>query len=244
MTELENRQDTSPQYFAVVPAAGVGKRMSADCPKQYLHINNKTIIEHTIEKLLKVDRLQKIIIAVSEHDKQWQTIELLKDSRIDVVTGGAERCISVFNGLLALDENCNNNDWVLVHDVARPCVSVNDINNLIDQLNDKEIGGLLATPVTDTVKQVDGEGRVIETLDRSHLWRAQTPQMFRFQLLFNALEQGINSGENITDEASAVELAGFSVAVIEGSSENIKITRSEDLPLADFYLQQQCLQQQ
>jgi 2-C-methyl-D-erythritol 4-phosphate cytidylyltransferase len=244
MTKIDNTETNSPQYFAVVPAAGMGKRMSADCPKQYLKINDKTVIEHTIEKLLNVERLQKIIIAVSEHDQHWQTIELLKNPRIEIVNGGVERCISVFNGLLALDKKCNNNDWVLVHDVARPCVSVNDINKLIDQLTDKTVGGLLATPVTDTVKQVDSDGYVIETLDRSCLWRAQTPQMFRFQLLLNALEQSINSGESITDEASAVELAGFSVAVIEGSSENIKITRSEDLPLADFYLQQQYLQQQ
>ena len=227
------------RYFAVVPAAGVGKRMSADRPKQYLTLQGKTILEHTIERLLNVEKIECIVVVVSEHDDYWQDLTVLNDQRVNVAIGGAERSISVLNGLMHLKSQCDDNDWILVHDVVRPCIEAGDVERLIETLASTDVGGILAIPMSDTVKQVDDEGKVQGTIDRNILWRAQTPQMFRYSLLLNALEQGIDQGESITDEASAVEMAGFSLAVVAGARSNIKVTRPEDLALAEFFLTMQ-----
>ncbi len=234
MTEAK----TTPRFFAVVPAAGIGKRMGSDKPKQYLPLLGKTVIEHTIATLLAQPLLERIIITTSAEDTHWRTLGLLDNTRIDVVEGGAERCHSVLNGLKHLSNHVDNNDWVLVHDVARPCIAASDIQRLITELSSHPVGGILAVPMSDTVKQVDGKA-ITATVDRSLLWRAQTPQMFRHQLLLESLTAGIEQGLSITDEASAIELAGHQAEVVEAMSANIKITRPEDLALAEHYLKKE-----
>lgn len=237
-------EDAAVQYFAIVPAAGVGSRMGACAtrPKQYLSLLDKTVMEHTLEKLLSEQRLKRIIVVVSQDDSSWQTLPVFQDSRIDVTCGGDERCHSVLNGLEKLSSLCAANDWVLVHDVARPCVLPMDIAKIITELADDQVGGILAIPVNDTIKQVSGR-HIVATIDRQLLWRAQTPQMFRYGVLKTALIDGIEKQRTITDEASAVELAGYTPKVVEGAASNLKITRADDLPLAEYYLQreqQQC----
>lgn len=237
---------TTPRVVAVIPAAGVGSRMQADRPKQYLHIANKTILEHTIEALITHEKIDDVIVAISPEDTYFERLGLHK-LPITVVTGGAERADSVLSGLNTL----NASDWALVHDAARPCISDEDITALLHIMGDEHVvGGILATPVRDTMKRVlcdeaatrltqTGNQPVIShTEDRNGLWHALTPQLFPAKLLKQALEEGMRQGKNITDEASAMEIAGYKVAMISGSPANIKVTHPADLPLAEFYLQQ------
>jgi 2-C-methyl-D-erythritol 4-phosphate cytidylyltransferase len=224
------------QFFAVVPAAGAGSRMQADCPKQYLSVQGKTILEHTLSKLLSVTRLQAIVVAVSDSDDYWRELAVFSRQSVFVANGGAERCDSVLNGLLALADMAKDDDWVLVHDVARPCVKVADVDKLIEQLQGDPVGGILAVPASDTLKRVGGN-TVEATIDRSIVWQAQTPQMFRYKVLRDALTEALEQSITITDEASAIESAGLKVKVVEGSRDNIKVTRPEDLALAAYFLQ-------
>ena len=227
--------DSPQRYIAIVPAAGVGKRMGSDKPKQYIRIAGKTVLEHTVEHLLAANVFEQIILAVNTTDTYWESIELLKNPIIRIVKGGAERSDSVLAAMQSY--TAKSNDWVLVHDVARPCITPESIQFLIEHVKDHSVGGILAIPVSDTVKRVHNE-HVNETIDRRELWRAQTPQMFPYSLLRTALEQGIAKQLAITDEASAVEFMGLQPKIIEGLPSNIKITCPEDIELAMFYLQQ------
>ena len=229
----------NPGYHVIVPAAGVGRRMGGVLPKQYLPLLGQAVLEHTLSTLLKEIKFQRIIVAVAATDTQWKSLPVFSDSRIEVVEGGGERSQSVLNGLQHLCASCDQNDWVLVHDVARPCITNVDIRRMLEQLSDDAVGGILAIPVSDTIKQLNDSGTIAATIDRSLLWQAQTPQMFRVGLLRSAIQQGLERQEVITDEASAVELAGFSPKVVEGSRTNIKITRPEDLALAEYFLQRE-----
>ena len=232
--------DDAVKYYAVVPAAGVGRRMgaSASLPKQYLSLLDKTVMEHTLEKLLGEQRLERIVVVVGQDDNHWQTLPILQHPRITITTGGDERCHSVVNGLEKLSSLCAANDWILVHDVVRPCVSAMDIAKLINEVADDDVGGILAIPVSDTIKQVSG-GHSVATIDRQLLWRAQTPQMFRYDKLHAALIDGLEKQCQLTDEASAIELAGYRPKIVEGTASNLKITRADDLPLAEYYLQRE-----
>ena len=226
---------TSPRVVAVIPAAGVGSRMQADRPKQYLYLNGKTILEHTIDALLNHPLIDDVIVAISQGDEYFDQLGL-RQKPIRVVDGGKERADSVLNGILSLDEN----DWALVHDAARPCVDDADISNLLSLIGSEDVtGGILATPVRDTMKRVKPSSNIIShTEDRDGLWHALTPQLFPAMLLKRALQEGLAQGVSITDEASAMEFAGHSVAMVSGSPANIKITHPADLPLAEFYLKQ------
>ncbi|MDO4627506.1 MAG: 2-C-methyl-D-erythritol 4-phosphate cytidylyltransferase [Pasteurellaceae bacterium] len=215
--------------IAVVPAAGVGSRMQADKPKQYLQLHGKTILEHSLQCLLDYSLIQRIILAVSAQDPYIAQLSL--DSRVQVVTGGATRAESVLNGLRHIHES---DAWALVHDAARPCLRHADLDKLVQIQSDH--GGILAIPATDTIKRANPQLHILHTEDRSQLWLAQTPQFFRATLLQYAIENGLTQQANITDEASAMELAGFSPQLVAGRSDNIKITRPEDLALAEFYL--------
>ena len=155
------------------------------------------------------------------------------------IKSGKERADSVFSALSSLENQASSDDWVLVHDAARLCITTEDVKRLITELKDDEVGGILALPVSDTLKSVQG-GFITGTPDRSQIWRALTPQMFRFGLLKEALESARRQGLTVTDEASALELAGYKPRIVEGRPDNIKITRPEDLPLATFYLERQC----
>ncbi|MCK5872719.1 MAG: 2-C-methyl-D-erythritol 4-phosphate cytidylyltransferase [Methylococcales bacterium] len=226
------------KYYAIVPAAGVGQRMQADKPKQYLPLLGKTVIEQTLTRLLKTNIFAKITVALSEDDPYWKSLKMAKHEKIIRAKGGEERADSVLSALQTLNDQAHDDDWVLVHDAARPCVSVDEIQRLISALKDERYGGILALPSHDTLKQVKNN-TIEKSVDRGTIWKALTPQMFRYGVLKNALEQ-TEGDPRITDEASAVELCGKQVKIVEGSSENIKITRPEDLALAEFYLERQC----
>ncbi len=224
-------------FWAVVPAAGVGKRMNADRPKQYLPLANTTVIGQTLARLIESGVFAGIAVAISEDDPYWPELGVSGHELIINAPGGKERADSVLSGLNAVGARADDNDWVLVHDAARPCLTSEDIHKLIDTLQNQTVGGILALSSHDTLKNVDGD-LIINTLDRRHIWRALTPQMFRFGLLKSALEQ--TAGDpRITDEASALEIQGFTPKIVEGRPDNIKITRPEDLALAEFYLKQQ-----
>ena len=227
------------KFWAIVPAAGVGKRMQADRPKQYLELAGTTVIEHTLLRLLQADIFSAIAVAVSKEDPYWPELPLSKHQTIITAPGGKERADSVLSGLKAIREQASDDDWVLVHDAARPCITTEDIHYLINTLVNDEVGGILALASADTLKQVQGNS-ITGTLDRSHIWRALTPQMFRYGLLKAALEQ-TQGNPAITDDASALELTGLQPKIVEGRPDNIKITRPEDLALAKFYIDQQCL---
>ena len=228
----------TPAYWIIVPAAGIGSRMGASCPKQYLPLLRKTVIEHTLESLLGLPDIAGIYLALGSDDSYWNKLPLAQNSRINRVAGGAERCDSVLNALEQLSAHALPNDWVLVHDAARPCIFAQTILYLIDQVKDHPVGGILGVPASDTLKQVT-DSLIDATVDRRFLWQAQTPQMFRFGLLRDCLQRGLGEGKLITDESSALETYGYQPLMVQGRSDNIKITRPEDLTLAAMILQQQ-----
>ncbi len=230
---------TGPCYWAVVPAAGAGRRMGGAVPKQYLPLAGGSVLDHTIERLLSVPRIDGLLVALSTDDERWAGSRFAADPRVTRVAGGEERCHSVLNALRALAGRADADDWVLVHDAARPCVRPADIDRLIERLRDHPVGGLLAGPLHDTVKRADDLGQIAATLPRETLWRAFTPQMFRLGPLARALEQALADGYLVTDEASAMEHAGFAPLLVEGNPDNIKITRPGDLALAEFFLDRQ-----
>ena len=225
----------SGRLWAVVPAAGRGARMGSEIPKQYLTLAGRTILEHTLERLLAEPRITAVVLALAEGDAQGRNIAAACGDRVRVTTGGAERCHSVLNGLEALA--AADEDWVLVHDAARPCLRAADLVSLIETLiRTAGCGGLLGVPVKDTLKRVAANGQIESTVDRSSLWHALTPQMFRVGHLRTALRDALAAGRLVTDEAQAMELAGFVPMMVEGHADNLKITRPEDLPLAAHYL--------
>jgi 2-C-methyl-D-erythritol 4-phosphate cytidylyltransferase len=225
------------KYWAVVPAAGVGKRMNADRPKQYLPLLDKTVIEHTLMRLLKADVFSAVAVAISEEDPYWPELDIASNEKVITAAGGKERADSVLSALKAIRTLASDDDWVLVHDAARPCITTIDIIHLINSLKTDDVGGILALSSHDTLKNVQGDF-IVETLDRRHIWRALTPQMFRYGLLKSALEAA-EGNPAITDEASALELKGLQPKIVEGRPDNIKITRPEDLALAQFYMEHQ-----
>ena len=222
--------------WAVVPAAGVGSRMGDGLPKQYLQLAGCTVLEHSLRALLNCQRLAAVVVALHPQDDRAARLPVLSDPRVQRVSGGAERSDSVQAGLTALGARAAPDDWVLVHDAARPCLLGQDIALLIDRVTATGTGGLLAEAIVDTVKQAGADALVERTLDRSRLWRAQTPQMFRLGQLRQALERADREGLAITDEASAMELAGYPVQLVPGPARNLKVTRPADLRLAAWYL--------
>ncbi len=223
------------KYWAILPAAGSGTRFASAIPKQYLTLMNKTVMQHSVDRICQLD-IQGCVIAISQHDKTAKTLEFAKPQVLHWVTGGAERMDSVLAALNYLQEFANDADWVLVHDVARPCILPHDLNQLIAELTTDEVGGLLAVPVRDTLKLAKQQ-QVINTVSRDNLWQCQTPQMFRFGVLKHALRHAKKNQLLVTDEASAIELQNLSVKLVAGSSSNIKITYPEDLALAAAIMQ-------
>ncbi len=225
--------------WAIVPAAGVGSRLGGPVPKQYLLLLGRTVVERSIDCLLALAGVTRVVVAIGADDVYWQKLPMAQHPRVTVVTGGSERQTSVLNALRSILAEANSDDWVLVHDAVRPCVKSDDIDNLIHRVKDDEVGGLLAATMDNTVKRAKkGELsiRVAETLDRTHLYNALTPQMFRVEKLFNALSEAAEQNAPITDEASAMERMGWSPLLVEGCKTNIKITHSSDLLLAEAIL--------
>ena len=228
--------------YLVVPASGVGSRMKAKTSKQYLMLDNGlSVLDQTLTTLLNIEKIKGCVIAISEQDEHFKTSTFYNHPKLlDVAIGGKERYHSVINALNALKPHVRENDWILVHDAARPCIKASDVTNLIQQLENNPTGGVLATKVTDTIKQANNV-LTTSTIDRSNLWQAQTPQMYRFGVLLKALTVAHNNNINITDEASAIEYIGLQSLLVKSSQSNLKITNPEDLALANFYLKTQSL---
>ncbi|MBU1329354.1 MAG: 2-C-methyl-D-erythritol 4-phosphate cytidylyltransferase [Gammaproteobacteria bacterium] len=221
---------TPPPFWALIPAAGVGSRMAADRPKQYLMLEGRCILEHTLDCFLGHPQLRGLAISLAQDDPYWSALACAGDPRISRADGGRERADSVLGGLLRLIElGAQDDDWVLVHDAARPNLTRDDLDNLLLTLADDPVGGLLAVPVRDTLKRADSAGRVAKTVDRVAMWQAYTPQMFRLGLLHRALAEALLAEVAVTDEASAVEWAGQAPRLVEGRSDNLKVTTPEDL---------------
>ena len=220
----------TPAFWAVIPAAGVGARMAADRPKQYLQLGRQTLLEHSLDCVLDHPLLKGVVVSVAEDDPFWPGLPCARDPRIRRATGGRERADSVLNALLLLHaQGAADDDWVLVHDAARPNLARSDLDKLLSELAEDPVGGLLAVPARDTLKRADAQGRVSATIDRSTVWQAYTPQMFRLGLLHRALAECLVADVAVTDESSAVEWAGLAPRLVEGRSDNIKVTRPEDL---------------
>lgn len=239
-------QSQSKHYWAVVPAAGVGSRMGSQTPKQYLELLGKPVIQHTLERLLAHKKISGVIVALSKADAYWADIGLNTSKPVIRVDGGTERCHSVLNALYELlklsangQASVNVDDWVLVHDAARPCLRAEDIDGLISAIEQRAVGGILALPVRDTMKRQAADGTIAETVERRGLWHALTPQMFPLEKLRFAIEQSLNDGFLITDEASAMEHSGEKPLLVQGHEDNIKITRPADLGLAKMFLKAQ-----
>jgi len=207
--------------------------MQTECPKQYLSIGNKTILEHAVAALLANPRVGRVIIAVSPGDERFARLPLAHHPQVTVVDGGAERADSVLAGLHAAGDA----EWVLVHDAARPCLHQDDLSRLLSLSETSRTGGILAAPVRDTMKRAEpGKSAIAHTVDRNNLWHALTPQFFPLPLLKMCLTRALNDGATITDEASALEHCGYHPELVAGRADNIKVTRPEDLALAEFYL--------
>ena len=241
------------KYWFIVPAAGSGSRFGSEKPKQYASLAGSTVIENTLERLLELEA-QALVLAINPDDSYWPTLEISLHQKIRSCAGGAERADSVYLALQSIASEADASDWVLVHDVARPCVRVADIRLLIETLATHPVGGLLASPVSATLKRVGNSpqagtatmktaGGVLETVSRDNLWAAATPQMFRFGLLMKALQQCRDAGVSPTDEAGAIERLGLQPEIVAGHSDNLKITHGADLALAEAVLTYQQRQQ-
>lgn len=225
--------------WVIVPAAGVGSRMQADKPKQYLPLGKSTVIENTLNRLSALPKVKGIVVALSENDTYWDTI--CKPDNVNIITavGGTERCHSVFNALQVIQHEVDKDDWVMVHDAARPCFRIDDIAVLYARIQEHAaIGGLLGLPVADTLKRVNHDKHVVETVSREQLWRALTPQVFPYKTLYHALAKTLEDNIALTDDCQVVELIGEQPVIVESSAMNIKITRPDDLRLAEIYLQE------
>jgi|AZII01.1.fsa_nt_gi 2-C-methyl-D-erythritol 4-phosphate cytidylyltransferase len=240
--------------WLIVPAAGSGSRFGGERPKQYASLAGSTVIEQTLARLLEIEEAQALVVAVNPNDHDWHSLNILRHPKIRISHGGVARADSVYLGLQSIADEANEMDWVLVHDVARPCVRVADIRLLIEALSAHPVGGLLATPVSATLKRVGDSqdlsattiktaGTVLETVSRERLWAAATPQMFRFGLLVKALKACRDVGVSPTDEAAAIERLSLQTEIVEGHSDNLKITHGADLALAEAVLAYQQQQQ-
>ncbi|WP_413492450.1 2-C-methyl-D-erythritol 4-phosphate cytidylyltransferase [Morganella psychrotolerans] len=229
---------------ALIPAAGIGTRMQCECPKQYLIIAGKTILEHTLAILLAHPRISQVVVALHPDDTVFRTLPVAQHPRIRTVTGGGERADSVLAGLDYLAAHVTEKSWVLVHDAARPCLHISDLNRLLAVLSEENMdgqirGAILASPVRDTMKRgvtLSGHTGIDHTVDRTQLWHALTPQFFPLHLLRTCLQQALSQRAVITDEASALEFCGYQPLLVTGRADNIKVTQPEDLVLAGFYL--------
>lgn len=209
--------------------------MGAAVAKQYLPLCGRSVLAHALEPLLDCTRIDAVVLVVGGDDTRWREC-VPQGDRLLLARGGAERCNSVSNGLERLGDRAGDEDWVLVHDAARPCLSRAELERLFEVLEDDAVGGLLAVPLADTLKAADEQGRVERTVPRERLWRALTPQMFRYGLLRSALSSAIAAGFAVTDEASAIEHAGHRPVLVEGRAANLKVTGPEDLALAEAVL--------
>lgn len=226
------------RYFALIPAAGVGARLGTAIPKQYMPLAGQAMLAHVLATFAAAEAISHVFVVVSPDDGYIAALMAAApqlQGRVTVLfEGGASRHASVLNGLRAIREQVGEDDWMLVHDAARPGLTQGLIEHLIAALKDDRVGGLLALPVVDTLKRGDQNARVAQTVERSGLWAAQTPQMFRHGLLVRAL----TLADAVTDEAGAVELLGLQPRLVEGSPRNFKVTLPQDVALAEMFLKE------
>jgi len=222
------------RYFGLVPAAGSGSRFGADGLKQYSPLAGKPMLVHSIECLLATPEVEIVFVVLAPADMEFRKHDwsAFGERLAPLYCGGASRRDSVLNGLVAAASLVDSNDWILVHDAARPCLGKAELRRLIDEAGRDEVGGILAVPVADTLKRTDDEHRIVATEPRDGLWRAQTPQMFRHGMLLRALREI----EHVTDDASAVEALGYKPKLVEGSTRNLKVTFPADLDIAERLL--------
>ncbi|MCH9643354.1 MAG: 2-C-methyl-D-erythritol 4-phosphate cytidylyltransferase [Gammaproteobacteria bacterium] len=219
----------------MIPAAGASTRMKSDVPKQYISIHNKTVLEHVLEVFLQHPLVSRIVVVLDGDDTHWSKLECAQHPKVMVTVGGESRVHSVLNGVMAVNPFSQPSDWVIVHDAARPCMTQAVLDRLIDAVKDGEVGGIVGVPVADTLKKV-ADDCIEATVDRDHVWAAQTPQMFRYQVLCDALCHAIDNDLPVTDEASAIEHAGVQPKMVLGDARNIKITTPQDLKMAQQFL--------
>ena len=223
------------RLWAVIPAAGTGARFGAGLPKQYLRLRDKTVIEHSLDQLLARIDIAAIAVALHPDDELFSSLPCANNPRVLRSNGGSERADSVAQALATLSDAADS-DWVLVHDAARPCVSQHDIQQLLELGCAHSVGAILAVPVVDTVKRSTADGEISATVDRNGMWRALTPQLFRYGELRDALVYCREQQLPVTDEASALEHCGRQPLLVEGSHRNIKITYPDDLAIAEVFL--------
>lgn len=225
---------SKPKIMAVVPAAGIGKRMQLSFPKQYIKIKNYTILEYTLKTLLLHPNIVRIVVSLHQEDNYFHKLPISSDLRVLSVLGGQERIHSVLSGLMIKTDA----ELVIVHDAVRPCLSYQDLENLISITKNSKVGGILARPVSDTIKYTDQKNKkILHTIPRNQLWHALTPQLFPVNLLRFCLKKIIEDKINITDESSALEYCGYYPLIVLGNYKNIKITYPEDIIFARFYLE-------
>ncbi|AKE52417.1 2-C-methyl-D-erythritol 4-phosphate cytidylyltransferase [Kangiella geojedonensis] len=228
---------SSDRIWAVIPAAGIGSRMNSDIPKQYLKIEDKTVLEYAIDRFLEHSQIHKVVVALNPNDQYWADLPYKDNPRVITVQGGDNRVDSVLSGLDNIaDSNDVTRDWVMVHDAARPCLSANHIDDLIKNKESSPDGAILAIGAIDTVKIANARQSIDKTIDRDSIWLAQTPQFFPLQALRHSILKALEQGDTVTDEASAMELSGYHPALVIGSRKNLKITEPEDLLLASIWL--------
>lgn len=227
---------TVPNHYALIPAAGSGSRMGAQIPKQYQLLAGKPLIYHAINRLCAHPAITQVFVVLAAGDDNFKRHDwaVFNDKLLPVYCGGATRAASVYNGLVAAHDIADADDWILVHDAARPCLGAELLDELMSTLANDDVGGLLAIPVADTLKRANAQQHIVATEPREHLWQAQTPQMFRYRLLFEALRAA--KPGTVTDEASAVEQVGLKPRLVMGSTRNIKVTYPEDLVVAESIL--------
>lgn len=225
--------------WAVVPAAGLGRRMGGELPKQYLPLGGKTVIEHSLECLLGIEEIDGLVVVLHKHDDRFASLPVSNHQKVITVVGGQERSDSVLAALNRLQKKVKLSDWVLVHDAVRCCVSGNKIKKLIQFLEHHEVGGILGVPANDSPKQINSEQQILSSLDQQTVWLAQTPQMFRFGLLREALQQAQRHQREVVDEAAALEFLGYLPNIVMGEYSNIKITHPEDLAIAEIIMKRQ-----
>ena len=226
-----------PKTFALVPAAGQGTRMGDALPKQYLPVAGRPMMFHSLEALAAVGRIDHVIVILSPLDRHWGAHDwsAFPDKIEALFAGGASRGESVANALALLAHRAAADDWILVHDAARPCIAPRLVEQFLDEVGDDPVGGLLAMPLADTLKRAEDSMRVGETIPREGLWRAQTPQMFRYEVL----RRGLARMPGATDESQAVESLGQMPRIVQGENANLKVTFADDLPLAEMILARQ-----
>lgn len=225
-----------PGYFALIPAAGGGSRMKNERPKQYLEIAGRPLLHYSVARLCAYPAIEQVFVVLAQDDPHFARFDwsAFAAKLEPLYCGGQTRAASVFNGLLAARDAIGSPDWVLVHDAARPCLGRDELERLVKEGSEDETGGLLALPVSDTLKRANREGRVVETEPREQLWRAQTPQMFRYRVLLEALRAMDHA--LVTDEARAIENLGLKPRLVMGDARNIKVTYPDDLALAELIL--------